>query len=456
MKKKNNRNVRKNNTKNKNTSDEQKMSNRVVDTNEIEEEYEEYNEDFDEEITKGIDIVKSHNEKLTQERYERLYENKEENLKRKNNVRYKIKPVLVSTITIVIILVIYFLFEYGPILGINVNKDTGISEDSKIDIITSESDIYATYDNELLVFSNNTISTYNSYLQNTWNYELTDGFTPNIYINDSYMVIANNSNGTIYMFDNKTEIFSKKIEGTIQDIYIDDYGNIAVEYSTTGYKKIIGVYDRNGKGKFDAYLSTSNVVDVKIIDNCKKLLVAQVNTNSFKVGITFSIVDSTKEEDNITELCTCDNSMVYDVNVQGQSAIILFDTKISKLDLSNGNITDVVTFDDNQPLFISINDSYYTYLIKELNENENAYTIATCKYDGTTISQTKVENSPKELYSSGLLNYFIYQDSIKVINKWGVEIKNIPLDSIPKDVVIFNNEKSIGLVYTNKIYIVNI
>lgn len=451
---------KKNNNKNigKNTSDKQKKNEEMINFEEITLDDEEIVpvEVLDEESEKGIDIVNTHNEKLMEDRQERLYENSSERLEEKNDVRYKIKPTLIGSIIVIIILVVYCLFEYGPIFGINLNRNSNLSEDSKIDIITTESDIYDMYNQELLVYSNNVVYTYNNYCQNTWKYELADNFTPNIYINDRYMVIANNSNGTIYMFDSKKEIFNKKIDGTIQDIYIDDYGNIAVEYSTTGYKKIIGVYDRNGKSKFDAYLSSSTIIDVKIIDNCRKLLVVQANTNSFKVGVTLNMIDATKEEDNITELCKFDNNLLYDIDVQGQNAIILLDNRIAKIDLNNGNVSDIKKFDDNQPLFISIYDNYYTYLIKELSDERDGYTITTCQYDGTMISELAISNSPKVLYSSGLLNYFLYQDSLQVINKWGIEVKNIPLEYIPKNIIIFNNEKSVGLIYTNKIYIVNI
>lgn len=448
-----NKNVKKNTSKKKNTEDNLKEIEDIV-MNMTEETSSDDNF-LDEDAEKGIDIVNSHNEKLMEDRQERLYENSSEKLEKKNNVRYKVRPILLTAIIVFIVIVVYILFEYGPIFGININRNSKISEESKIDIITSDSDIYDMYNEELLVYSNNVVSTYNNYLQKTWSYELAENFTPNIYINKNYMVIANNSNGTIYMFDSKREMFNKKIDGTIQDIYIDDYGDIAVEYSTTGYKKIIGVYDVNGRSKFDTYLSSNTVIDIKIIDNCKKLLVAQANSNSFKVGVTLSIVDSTKKENNITELCKFDNNLVYDINVQGQNVIILLDDRITKVDLNNSNVSDIKKFDDNQMLFVAIYKDYYTYLTKKLDDDNN-YTVFTTQYDGINISETKISNLPKILYNSGLLNYFVYQDKLQVINKWGIEIKNIPIEFMPKDIVIFNNEKSIGIVYTNKIYIVNL
>ncbi len=449
-----NKKIKKNTSNEKNTEDNLKEIENIV-MNMVEETS---NEDslLDEDAEKGINIVNSHNEKLMEDRQERLYENSSERINKNNNVRYKIRPLFITTLVVIIVLVIYILFEYGPIFGINISKNTGISEENKIDIITTDNDIYKMYNQELLVYSNNVVSTYNNYLQKTWSYELSENFTPSIYINDNYMVIANNSNGTIYMFDSKREIFNKKIDGKIQYIYIDEYGNIAVEYSTTGYKKIISVYDRNGKNKFDTYLSSNTIIDVKIIENCSKLLIAQANSNSFKVGVTLSIVDSTKTENNITEICKFDNNLIYDINIQGQNAIILFDDKISKVNLNNSNVSDIKKFDDNQLLFVAIYKDYYTYLSKKLDDSEDKYTVVTTQYDGINISEVNLNNSPKILYNSGLLNYFIYQDSLQVINKWGIEIKNIPIDFMPKDIVIFNNEKSVGLVYTNKIYIVNL
>lgn len=77
------------------------------------------------------------------------------------------------------------------------------------------------------------------------------------------------------------------------------------------------------------------------------------------------------------------------------------------------------------------------------------------QYNGVPISEYPLENTPKVLYNSGILNYMIYQDSLQVINKWGIEIKRVPIEVFPKEIVVFNNEKSIGLIYTNKIYIIN-
>ena len=78
------------------------------------------------------------------------------------------------------------------------------------------------------------------------------------------------------------------------------------------------------------------------------------------------------------------------------------------------------------------------------------------RFDGTTISNMAIQSSPKLLKTSGVLNYFLYQDRLKVVNKWGIEVKEQSLDISPKDIIIYNRQKSIALVYTNKIIVTNI
>jgi hypothetical protein len=77
-------------------------------------------------------------------------------------------------------------------------------------------------------------------------------------------------------------------------------------------------------------------------------------------------------------------------------------------------------------------------------------------YDGKNISEGIIVNMPKYIKNSGLLTYLVYQDRLQIKNKWGMLVKDIPLDYSLKDLVIFGSEKTFALVYTNKIYVVNL
>lgn len=404
-------------------------------------------------LTKGLKIVDLHKEKLKKEREER--KNMLSNEKTQNEYRRFRKIVLCVVISIIIVTIILF-FYFGPLVGISLNRNIGIDEEKRIDIVSTDSDVYDTYCSDLLIYSNQKVTTYNSRGVKNWEYSLASQFTPNIYIKNEFMAITNNSNGKIYLFENKKEILNTKIDGEINEIFLDENGNYVVEYSTSGYKKVLGVYSKKGKNLYNAYLSSDPIAHVQIIDNAKQLLVFQINTSTFKVGINISMIDGSKEN-QIDTIATLDNNFIYDLTIQNRNIIMLLDDKIVKCNIDTKDIANIYTFDSSQIMFISLSKNYYTMISKELKEENTAgYSIVSNRFDNSKISMLNITDSPKIVKNSGVLEYLVYQDSLQVINKWGVEVKNINIDFPPKDAIAFNNGKSIALIYSNKIYVVNI
>ena len=307
-------------------------------------------------LTKGIKIVDLHKEKLKKEREERqkmLSDEKTEN----NYTRFR-KAILCLIISTIIVIVILF-FYFGPLVGISLNRNIGIDEKKRIDIVSTDSDIYDEYCSDLLIYSNQKVTTYNSRGVKNWEYSLSNQFTPKIYINNEFMAIANNSNGNIYLFENKKEILNTKIDGEINEIFLDENHNYVVEKSTSGYKKVLGVYSKNGKNLYNAYLSSDPIVYVEIIDGAKKLLVFQTNTSTFKVGINISMIDGSKEN-QIETISTLDNNFIYDLTIQNRNIIMLLDDKIVKCNIDTKDIANIYTFDSSQIMFISLSKNYYT------------------------------------------------------------------------------------------------
>ena len=136
---------------------------------------------------------------------------------------------------------------------------------------------------------------------------------------------------------------------------------------------------------------------------------------------------------------------------------MLLDDKIVKCNIDTKDISTIYSFDLNQLMFISMSNNYYSFIAKELNEeNANKYTLTFTRFDNTKISRSNISNTPKFIKSSKFFCYLVYQDKLQVFNKWGIEIKDINIEFPPKDAVIFNDGKSIALIYTNKVYIVNL
>lgn len=406
-------------------------------------------------LKRSLKIVNEHNERINKERENR--KNEKANSYQYNNAYKKIKHVIFSLIVVVIIIIVLLFLYFAPLIGISINKNVGIEEDKKIDIVSTDSDIYDTYCSDLLIYNNQKVATYNSRGKKNWEYNISGQFTPKIYLKDKFMAISNNSSGKIYLFENKKEILDTQIDGKIDEIFLDSDGNMVVEYSTSGYKKILGVYSKKGKNLYNAYLSSDAIINIKMINNAKQLIVLQTDTSSFKVGINLFMIDGTKADD-VKKVTTLNNNFIYNLTIQGRNIIMLLDDKIIKCNMDTGDLQTISSYDSTQIVFMALATNYYTSISKELatDSKDNTYSITSSRFDNTKISNININGSPKLLKNSNVVNYLIYQDYIQIVNKWGVEIKKFPIDFPPQNAIIFNNGRTIALIYTDKIYVVNI
>ena len=408
-------------------------------------------------LTEGFNIVNHHKEKMNKEREERKEKNRKKiEINNLDNDTKKYKKISIVLIFSVIIILFLVFIHFAPIIGISLNRNVGINDDNKIDFVSTDADIFDNYCSDLLIYSNQKITTYNKNGSKNWEYQLSTQFTPTIYIKDKYMVVANNKNGIIYFFENKKEILNTKIDGEINEVFIDESGYFVVEYYTNGYKKMLGIYSISGKNLYNVYISSDPIVDVKMLNNSKELVVIQTNTSSFKVGMTISTVDITKENE-LKQIAALDNNFIYNLTINGRNIIMLLDDKIVKCNIDTKDIATIYSFDLNQLMFISMSNNYYSTIAKELNEgSENKYTLMFNRFDNTKIISVDISNTPKFIKNSKFFCYLVFQDKLQIINKWGIEIKNIDIEYPPKDAVIFNDGKSVALIYTNKVYVVNL
>ena len=407
-----------------------------------------------------VNMVNMHNSKLNEQRKSRIGLTQEE-LKEQIRVAQEklidkyitIRKFITSFVIFSIIVLVYLFFQYAPIVGIRI--PTNVNKNVNIDVVSNDGDIYDTYDNELLIYSHNLISTYNKNGKKTWDYQLENNFTPNIYIYGKYMAVANNSNGIIYLFYGKNEILNTKVDGKIETLYVDEKGNIAVEYSTKSDKKIIAVYDKKGNELYNSYLDFANIIDIKLIENANKVLITKVDSNSFKVGSSISILDGSKKEDNITELIKIDNNAIFDVEYVDNNIVFLTNDSIMKYSIENKEQVKLKEFNSSQMLFSSIMNKYYITIEKALDEKDE-YLVNVNNYDNISINTMTFDSAPRALVCSKFLNYFVFQNKIQVVNKWGIEVLSKELNVIPKKIIVFNNNKSAALIYNNNVEITSL
>jgi len=404
----------------------------------------------------GIEIVNKNKEELEFEREERFRRFATGKTLDRDKVKYNFSAKTIILVVLFLVVVIYLLHEYGPIFGIHFRNKQYNLEDHKIELVTTDRDIYKMYNQEILVYSNNNIKTYNNKGKITWDYTFSENFTPSMYIEGKYLIITNDSTGTIFLFENKKEILNKKVDGIIKNVFMDKYGNFAVEYTNaSGYTSMVSVYNKSGKNKFDIYLPQEPIVSLTLLDYATKALVVQADATAFNIGLKFKFIDTSLPEDkNIKEVASLDNQFIYDINIQGNEVYALLDDKIICIELNTGNIKEIKSFQNTQMLYVAIKYNYYTYVEKNLDSNK--YIIESFNYRGNSISNMNIDALPKSFVGGNLINYYIYQDRILAVNKWGIELRDIETTFTPKQVIVFNDEKSLALIYTNKIYIIDL
>ncbi|MDF2865815.1 MAG: hypothetical protein K0R72_633 [Clostridia bacterium] len=395
-------------------------------------------------INKGINILNDYKEKKKVERNSRIYHVDKEDSPRKN-----IKPIILSFVVIILFFAIYTFLEYAPIWGFNIFNNT--KPNTIIESLSEEANIYKNYNNELLIYSNRVLSTYDANGKKTWEYKINENANADIYINEFYMVLANKLSGNIYVFSGKSELTNKKIDGAIDDVYLDEKGNVAVEYSSSGYKKIITVFDKYGKNKYSAYISSSSILDIKLIDNAKKLLLIQTDSSSLTIGTKISIIDSDKIE-SIKEVLKLENTLVYNSKIINDEVILVTNNSIEKYNLNTNTLSNIHSLDSNQTNYITLSDNYFA----AIETNKEKFSFITSKFDNTNIAAIELGTLPKYIKNSGLLTYVVSENDISIINKWGIVIKKIDIKLPPRDIVIFNKEKSVALIYSNRIEIVKL
>lgn len=395
-----------------------------------------------EELTKGIQIANKAVQKENKQRKKRLEQ---------EDMDSKIAKPVKSILVIIIIVLIVVLFKYRHIIGITFSKDVTESDSIVIDIATSDNKVYA-YQNELLMYSKGSLTTYSRYGKKTWEYTFDETFIPEINTAGKYIQVVNKDNGYVYVFENKYESSRKKIEGKIKLASINEKGQSVIHYSKEGVKSDIGIFDKKGNEQYEVTLKTENIANVLLSKNGRYLLMYEVETGGISVNSILKIVDLKKSQ-KVKTLLEIENDIIYDVELTNSKVMALTSSKVytcniakeskRELNITNKNISN-----------ISIDKSGISYIYKEIADEENTVEFLNNRYN--IIGTYKFKDSIKHFIYHNSLAYVIQNKEINIYNRWGMHIKKYNSNSIITNPIIFNDGKNIAVVYSNKIVVIGI
>lgn len=173
------------------------------------------------------------------------------------------------------------------------------------------------------------------------------------------------------------------------------------------------------------------------------------------ISITENInIVSTKDTSNIKLIKTIKSEMVNNINALGNNIDISTDSSIYRHNIiTKKEIEEKLT--NKNIIYLDYNNKVLSFLSKNNNNESNSQ--LTIKKIGSDKSKTvNVLDVPKNLKYTNGLSYVIYQKKIEVYNNFGIKIKSYTSENIISDVTIFDSGKSIAVLYSNNIEIINI
>ncbi|OPX44796.1 hypothetical protein CLHUN_13500 [Ruminiclostridium hungatei] len=157
---------------------------------------------------------------------------------------------------------------------------------------------------------------------------------PVIRISKKYMAVVDISGRDIYMFKEKTQLWTRKLDNQIINAEVSEDGNCTVVTQSREFKSAVLVIDANGADKYTKLCAEDMVLGTKTLNDGENIIINKVNTKGIKAGTQFEF-NNFYEEKPYAAIDIADNVFPVLQSVGGNTAaigqnIILFMDKQGK------------------------------------------------------------------------------------------------------------------------------
>lgn len=301
---------------------------------------------------------------------------KKDSTKKKKSIRLKkpdfkipeflklTKKQIIWLVAIVIAIVTFICVSNYDKLGLVLNKYITDKDVIKVDLVSSNNRIYP-YGDEVIVANLEGITTYNRYGNSTWELELKGAIDDEINTNGKYIQIINKDKSLAYVYKNNYETAIIKIEGNILSGYINEKGYSVIEYTTTGNKTVLAVYNSDGVLKYNVKLGGSIIGKYVLSNNSKYLSYVDVNIKGISASSSVVLVRlNNPEESAVTTLYTSTDSLVYDLEFDGSNIVYRLDEKIIIQDIDSLEMK-ISEISNKSVINVDFYEDRYSYVIFE-------------------------------------------------------------------------------------------
>lgn len=390
--------------------------------------------------------------------------------------KIKKKRIIITTILTIILIVLVIICmqytsnsEFREIMDKYVlMKNVTQSNLETIEIDENANNYIYAYDKYIVVLNNGKLTHYNSSgkEETTTTLEIA---TPLVDTNNRYILIADKEGQKIYLISGENRIWEKELEGNISRVCVNKNGYVAVVLTGTSYKSVIQVFDTTGKDLFKIYLGTTIAMDVDISYDNKYVSFAEISTTGTLIQSrikTISVEEAKERESKGTD----SNAIIYTYTAPAESLIsnIKYDEK-NKLICMYANESIHIIKDEKDEEITKLKESNKKVNFGGIQLNQNVYRVIE---ESTLLSTTNLveivnidskkantytingNGTIRDIYSYGNTIAINLGSEVHFVGTNGWLQKKYTLTQEIKNIVI--SEKFAGIIYRNKVEIVNL
>ena len=389
-------------------------------------------------------------------------EKKEYQIQREINIR----KIIITGIVVVLILAVVIIFslyiaEEGFRKWVDINvlrKDISSESVATVDLNVDKNNQIVCYNKYIGILNEKNLKIYNSAGENITDISVNIN-TAIFSTNDRYLAIAEKNGQELCVISDKTYLWSQKVDGEIQQIYINKNGDVILVTTDTTYKSIITVYDNSGKQLMRSFLASSRVTDVSISYDNKYVAYAEIDTSGTLIKSSVKIISIEKAQSNSAEstIYTKEaetSKMILKIQYQENGELVcVYDDSINIV--KDGYEQELIKKED-EATFVSGNLGNSIAYIKE--EQRSAFnSSSTLNIVNTSSKQTYKYNFgeiAKEMYTTGNVIGINIGTEIYFVKTNGMLIKKYTSNQEITNVMITNNIAII--IYKDRIEVINL
>lgn len=387
---------------------------------------------------------------------------KDDKKKREIKIRKKViitisVILILSTITIVLL---YFLnLEFRNTIDIKIlRKNISTETLPTIDLDINKPNQISVYSKYIAILNEKKVSIYNNYGEMVSQVPV-DINNAIFASSNKYLAIAEDGGKNFYLLLDTTYLWSGSIEGSIEQIHVNQNGYIAIVTSDATYKSIITVYDSEGSELIKKYLSTTRVIDVAMSKDNKYVAIAELDTTGVLIQSKVEIISientiRNNEKSDMYLYSADRGTLITKIKYQDKNRLIcMYDDHIQAIS-DNFQSEDIFQFHNATYVSINLNNGF-TYVTEESKGLFKSSSIVNIgNYQGAIANNYNIEAVAKEVYTCdnviainvGMETYFI--------NDMGLLIKKVTSKQEITNIVFSGNLATI--VYKDRVEIINL